>query len=87
MKTLTFSGSLYDEKLTLKRITKRTAKKLFFSGGRIFIQSANFTPFGRWSQAIELEIECSFDEFCNSFEYYNCQNNETGKYAAFYTNI
>lgn len=68
-----------------KRINKREARKLY-NHGRKF-----------WITAVNMRIECgllvdplrepytdlTFDDLCNRFEYYNC-NNETGRYCAFY---
>ena len=89
MRNLIFTGTYYGEKITLEQVQKRTAKKLFNSGETIYIQSSNFHPFGVWSQCIEVNNKDgeTFDSIVNSFEYYNCNNNETGKYATFYKRI
>lgn len=86
-----FSGMLYGEHITLKRISKRTAKKMFEQGKTIFLQSSNFKPFGVWSQAIEInnQKDCflsgvyGFEQYVKSFEYYNCSYQQ-GYYASFY---
>lgn len=86
MRNLEFRGEIYGEKLTLKQIQKRTAKKLFEAGERLFIQSSNFYPFGIWSNAHEInnKEESEFEAIVNNFEYYNCPNSETGTYSSFY---
>lgn len=89
MRNLQFTGNFYGETITIVQIQKRTAKKLFNSGETIYIQSSNFYPFGVWSQCMEFSNKegRTFDSIVNSFEYYNCNNNETGYYATFYKRI
>ena len=72
------------------RISKAAAKKLY-NNGEVFIiapcKAALNTP---WH--IESEIDgklClsqgwSFEQFINNYIYYNCKNNQLGKYPAFY---
>ena len=89
MRNLEFTGKYFGKIITIKQIQKRTAKKLFNSGKTIFIQSSNFRPFGVWSQCIEVSNKDgdSFESIVNSFEYYNCNSNETGLYTTFYKRI
>ncbi len=86
MRNLLFTGKLFGEQMTLKQVQKRTAKKLHEKGESVFIQSCNFHPFGVWSNAIQIGKEDNFNEFVNSFEYYNCSSVQ-GYYANFYINI
>ena len=89
--TFTNSGS------TFTRVSKRTAKNKYVSGHTIVICPCNLRPFGAWHPEAMLNksneyknytgdegIEKTFDSLVNSFEYYNCRFNETGKYASFY---
>ncbi len=91
MRNLVFSGNFYGEVVTLQQIQKRTAKKLFEKGETIYLQSCNYRPFGVWSQAVDINKERAenetFEDIVNSFEYYNCSNNETGLYTTFYKKI
>lgn len=84
MRNLIFTGNYFGEVITIKQVSRTTAKKLFNGGQRIFIQSSNFVPFGVWSNAIELNKEYDFEEQCNNFKYYNCSNSETGLYITYY---
>lgn len=74
---------------TYERINKATARKLYNNGVSIAICPVKMHPCNMWAPAFitrpESFKESSFDSFVNSFIYYNCQYNETGKYPAFYT--
>lgn len=88
MNRLTFSGVMYGENITLNRVQKKTAKKLFTQGETIYLQSSNFVPFGVWTQAIPIKrnedgILRKFEDIVNSFEYYNTSY-EQGYYTSFY---
>ena len=89
MRNLQFTGIYGEETITIEQVQKRTAKKMFNSGETIYMQSSNFHPFGVWSQCIGISNKKgnSFESAVNAFEYYNCNNNETGKYAVFYKRI
>ena len=93
MRNLQFSGTIYGEQVTIIQVQKRTAKKLFNNGETIYLQSSNFHPFGVWSRCLDTNknnincIDHNFETIVNEFEYYNCQNNETGKYTTFYKKI
>ena len=79
-----------------KRVPKKTARKLYDDGVTIRVCPVKVNPCNevypmsydmniRDTFGIEaLEWEKTFDARVNSFEYYNCNYNETGKYAAFY---
>ena len=89
MKNLQFTGNFYGEIITIVQIQKRTAKKMFQAGETIYIQSSNFHPFGVWSQCIDINNKSgeTFESIVNSFEYYNCNDSETGLYTTFYKRI
>ncbi|MBP5412260.1 MAG: hypothetical protein J6Y47_03270 [Bacteroidales bacterium] len=76
-----------DNYTELKRINKQTARKIYNMNLPVYFIPCKELPlspwldFGTWTTKEKTESE--FDMFCNSFEYYNC-NNETGKYIAFY---
>ncbi len=79
-----------------KRVSKRTARKLYEEGKTIRVCPVKINPCNEYypmSYDISkddkfggepLEWEKKFDSRVNAFEYYNCQYNETGKYSAFY---
>ena len=87
MRNLSFTGTLYGERLTLNQVSKAAARKLYEAGQAVYIQSSNFHPFGVWSRAHEIvkddQLQTTFEAICNNFIYYNC-NNEQGKYITFY---
>lgn len=91
---MTFTGNYYGERITLERISKRQARKLFDAGETVYMQSCKFHPFGMWSQAYSVNKNQdnmiyapeTFDNIVNNFEYYNCSY-EQGYYASFYKRI
>lgn len=71
----------------MKKINKAAARKLYNSNRSFWIVACNLRPqcgilIG--STSFERMADIPFDNMVNSFEYYNC-NNDTGRYAAFYT--
>lgn len=68
-----------------KRITKRTAKKIYEMGEPILFCPVNLIPGGMWGNgcAIVKEEGRTFERAVSEFEFYNC-NSETGYYTAFY---
>jgi hypothetical protein len=70
------------------RITKAQARVLWGKGETIAICPAELRPGAPWhpeaTYTAEQQRDNDLDRVVNSFEYYNCQNSETGKYAAFY---
>lgn len=98
MKNSQVSGNLHGERLTLRQISKPTAKKLYEQGKTVYLQSCKFHPFGDWSAAFPINKEDNqghmnwaandalFTNRVNSFEYYNCSS-EQGRYAHFYVAV
>lgn len=93
MRTIEFNHNSY----TFKRINKKTARRAYKNGLTVIITPCNLKPFSPWHPefhlnresrkefiADEVGIENDFNNWVNSFEYYNCINTETGKYAAYY---
>lgn len=85
---------------TFERIDKTTAKKAYLNGLTIIICPVNLRPGEPYhpEQPInrrnreqfvidEIGAANDFNNLIASFEYYNCRNNETGKYTAFYIPI
>lgn len=85
---------------TFKRINKKEARKAYTHGLTVIIAPCNLKPFTPWHVEYNLNIsardeflekpakkewiENDFNNYINSFEYYNCINSETGRYTAFY---
>ena len=69
-----------------ERITKAAARKLFNSGGKIYICACNLRPGSPWFPGtwIDSSVDPDFEKVVNAFTFYNCINNETGKYASYY---
>ena len=86
--------------VSYNRVSKAAARKAYAAGKTVYMQSCNFRLFFMFSSPATLNrktVESDpidgvnenavikyFDKFVNSFEYYNCVDNETGYYAAFY---
>lgn len=77
--------------ICFERINKAKARREFERGAVIALSACNIRPDGVIRAAeIYKPIEASdpdrknFDKRVNVFEWYNCANSETGRYAAFY---
>ena len=90
MRNLIFTGDFYGETITIKQVQKRTAKKLFESGEKIYMHACNMRPFGVWPTCCDITKKRAdgdtFESIVNNFEYYNCDN-ERGLYVTFYKRI
>ena len=82
---------------TYKRINKKEARAAYKNGLTVVICPCNLAPFTPWHNEHrmnrkdrerfvidEIGVLNDFNNVISSFEYYNCPNSETGKYAAFY---
>lgn len=75
------------ETKTLKRISKRAARRIYDNGGELTIIACKLSPentfynFGITTN--KTRCDATFDQFVNAYEFYNC-NYECGYYAAFY---
>ena len=89
--TFTESGRVY------KRISKNAARSAYKNGQTVVICPCNKRPFPQWHAeytinrndraflvADEIGVKNDFNNLVGSYEFYNCQNPKTGKYAAFY---
>ena len=83
-----------------KRINKTAARAAYAAGKTVILCACNLRPFGPWHPETninrarhddyltdEISVNNMFNNLVNSFEYYNCSNNETGKYTAFYIEL
>lgn len=57
MNTITATGQLYGETVTVRRITKKEARALFAAGITIYLQSCNMHPFGVWQSLCPIELD------------------------------
>lgn len=75
---------------TWERITKKQARAAYNNGLTVLFCPVNMRPFTPWHLEIDVNKNfegydgVSFENAVNAFEYYNCTNNETGRYTAFY---
>lgn len=83
---------------TWERVTKKQARAAYNNGLTVVFCPVNMRPWGPWGNGVTVNIsndtdiditdrftrENSFERVLNSFEYYNCNDNETGLYTAFY---
>ena len=88
----------YTEKgFTFKRVDKKTARAAYINGLSIILCPVNLRPGEPYHPETvinrknreqftvdEIGVKNDFNNYVNSFEFYNCTNSETGKYAAFY---
>ena len=68
------------------RITKHAAERLYKIGQPVLFCPVKMRPGGMWGIGciITKKEGTTFTKQLNAFEYYNCINNETGYYTAFY---
>lgn len=70
------------------RINKTKAKRVYQFGKPVAVVPHKMHPFNPYTGAYFTDVnQCenyTFEEFINSFEYYNCGLPECGKYAAYY---
>ena len=80
--------SFVKDGVTYKRISKTAAKKAYDAKG-VYICPCNIRPFGIWGMGVWVKSSSgeAFEKVVNAFEFYNCNSNETGKYAAFYIQV
>lgn len=69
----------------MKRIEKRTAKKLFNAGKQIYAIPCRLNINSGWVSPIPLHNTKEFDKQINEIEFYNCSY-ETGRYLHYYIN-
>ena len=68
-----------------KRITKRTAKRLYEMGEPVLFCPVKLIPGGPWGNGciVTKKDGTTFTQVLNAFEHYNCSR-ATGNYTAFY---
>ena len=78
----------YGEKIT--RINKKEARNRAARGECIGVCACNMNPVSKYCNMAAwyhpLEEYMTFDEFVDSYEYYNCSY-ETGYYASYYREV
>lgn len=65
----------------MKRIEKRTARRLYNKGFKIWAVPAKMNPYSVWVHPSK--VEGDFDKWVKSFIFYNCTP-ETGRYPHYY---
>lgn len=71
-----------------ERISKAKAKKLFENGEQFKVVPCNVSPINSWGLGMEIQkgdlsVGHGFQNFLNSYEFFNCRY-ELGRYCAFY---
>lgn len=69
----------------MKRVEKRTAKKLFNAGKQIYAIPCRLNINSVWVSFIPLHSSKDFDKQVNEIEFYNCSY-MTGRYLHYYIN-
>ena len=73
--------------MNYERITKTQARKLHAKCEKVYCLPSKANPWSTWWWPTpEIPTDRDFDEFCNEYQYYNC-NAETGKRVAFYKEV
>jgi hypothetical protein len=82
--TLRLGGKEY------RRVTMNVAEDEFLCGENVYMIASNINPYGPMGGLFEINMSKGYSDFksvVNSFRYYNCFNNETGKYVKFYVEV
>lgn len=93
MKKYQFRGQINGAPAFLARLDKRRARSLFEMGGTVYLVPSNFVPFGAWITPCPIKKDTpfawssNFDTIVKEYSYYNCINNETGYFPAYYINL
>ena len=68
------------------KVNKTKARKLYDAGVALFLIPCKVSLDNIWGIGGFFDKSCgkTFDALVNEFEYYNCNNNEMGKYCSFY---
>lgn len=78
---------------TFQRVSKKDARRAYNNGLAVIFCPVNLRPGKPWkpeavicphSFEVVNDVITPFEKRVNEFEYYNCINNETGRYTAFY---
>lgn len=57
MNKLVATGKLFGETVTLERITKTQARKLYISGVEVYLQTSKINPFGIWYSVCPIKFD------------------------------
>ena len=69
----------------MTKINKTAARKLWNEGKEFTIVACNLRPeYGITARPSWMKNYRDFDQFVNQFTVFNCVNNETGRYPAYY---
>lgn len=78
---------------TFQRVSKKDARRAYNNGLAVIFCPVNLRPGKPWNPEAVIcphsfevvnDVITPFEKRVNEFEYYNCINNETGRYTAFY---
>lgn len=80
-----------------ERVNKTAARKAYVAGIDVVLCAVKLSPFSAWGTGNRINrkyredfyiddtsAKNDFDNLVNSFEFYNCNYNETGYYCAYY---
>lgn len=74
-----------------ERVSKQQALRAYNKSLSVWLCPVNLIPVSAWGVSVEVNKNLlsgeTFQNVLNYFEHYNCRNNETGYYAAFYIPI
>lgn len=87
-----YNGHIFTNKHgeKFRRVNKTAARNLASKSVSIGVCACNMDPFNPyWNMCAwyhPADEDMTFDQFVNSYEYYNCSN-ETGNYSSFYIEV
>jgi hypothetical protein len=76
-------------KKTVTKITKSEAKKIYESGGTVYLNTSKWKFDNPWRQPVQINkaySELNFNEVVNGYSYYNTSK-ETGMVVHFYKEV
>lgn len=78
-----------DGSTAFNRVSKAAARKAFNAGREVVFCPCKLAPFGPFRPSVMFQKgqrgRDDFDGTVKDFQHYNCNMNETGYYASFYT--
>lgn len=81
---------IYDNNKAYIRVNKRKARIVYNNGEDLVFVPVKLNPVNKYGLSVKLnkfdwgEEGIPFDKLVSNFEFFNCTNDETGRYTAYY---
>lgn len=83
-----YNYKIYDGEKVYIRVNKTTAKRLYEKGEDIIISPCKFRPNHPYGLSIQVNKSywdnVTFKQLVDNYTIFNCRDNETGRYPAYY---